>query len=195
MTENHKAPEYNTASETLGSNWVQIRSGKEFHFLEPHRSEYTVEDIAHALSNICRFGGHCCRFYSVAQHSVHVSYLVPPHLALTALLHDASEAFILDVPRPLKRLLPDYRALERSISAAIAERLHLEFPFPPEIHLADNTMLATERAQLMPAGAPWADMPDPLKFTLPVWDPIRSMAEFLARYEGLARPAAGKEAS
>ncbi|MEM4379972.1 MAG: hypothetical protein QXL01_04720, partial [Thermoplasmatales archaeon] len=83
--------------------WIETYSGKKFDYLA--QSELDIEDIAHALSNLCRFNGHTRVFYSVAEHSVNVSSMVPPELKIAALLHDAAEAYIGDVPSPLKQLI------------------------------------------------------------------------------------------
>ena len=88
--------------------WFVTASGRRAFVEDPRACDLVIEDIAHALSNICRFGGHCSRFYSVAQHSVCVSALVErtrPDLALHALLHDAAEAYVGDVIRPIKPTL------------------------------------------------------------------------------------------
>lgn len=111
-----------------------------------------IEDIAHALSNQCRFSGHVRRFYSVAEHSVRVmqNCKLDP---LSALLHDASEAYLVDLPRPLKYhpAFSFYRDVEVKVSWAIAERFGL-LPLKEvedEIHVADKRMLATEMQGLM----------------------------------------------
>lgn len=129
---------------------IQTRSGKDFDLIDPSKNEFTVEDVAHALSNICRYCGHVSEFYSVAQHSVMVSKLVEPKYALMGLLHDASEAFVGDVAKPLKELLPDYKQVEARIEEFVLSRFGIDaHHMPASIKTADLTALVTEQRDLM----------------------------------------------
>ncbi len=128
--------------------WMQTHTGRRFYPLDPRREDICIEDIAHALSNICRFGGHVRDFYSVAQHSVIVASLLPPHLQLAGLLHDASEAYLVDIPKPLKVVLPDYQRIERRLESIIAEVFSVSFS-DPAIKRADSVALVSEARDLL----------------------------------------------
>lgn len=134
---------------TTRGDWIQTYSGGAFYPFDPRPEDVHITDIAHALSQLCRYGGHSRVFYSVAQHSVLVSQHAPAPHKLWALLHDASEAYLVDVPRPIKRALPDYRAAEKRIMAAVCARFGLPAEEPPEVTLVDNRILADERKALL----------------------------------------------
>ncbi|RJG00092.1 metal-dependent phosphohydrolase [Noviherbaspirillum saxi] len=135
---------------------IQTQSGHYFSFEDPHRNEFSIYDIARSLSKQCRFVGHTSEFYSVAQHCVLASYIVPPEHAYDALMHDAAEAFTGDVSRPLKKLLPDFKAIEKRVEDAVFARFHVSNPLPDAVKHVDMVMLATERRDLMPDdGASW----------------------------------------
>jgi len=129
--------------------WIQTYTGKRFDLLDIDIEQIDIFDIAHALANTCRFAGHCRTFYSVAQHSIHVSYLVPHEHARVALMHDAAEAYLTDIPAPFKQLMPDYQVIEQHVWSAIARRFDLPSELPAEVKRADLVALATERRDLL----------------------------------------------
>jgi 5'-deoxynucleotidase YfbR-like HD superfamily hydrolase len=153
-------------------SWILTRTGKRFDLLAPRAELISTIDIAHALSHVARFNGHTRHHYSVAQHSLLVASIVPDGLQLTALLHDATEAYIGDMVRPLKALLPDYSEIEHGIWLAICDRFNIDPNLPTSVHEADMMALATERRDLMPDH--WEAWPclagiTPLPDTLPRW--------------------------
>lgn len=167
---------------------ILTAAGRYFDFLAPERSEIGIEEIAHALSQICRFTGHTREFYSVAEHSVHVSRLVPPGDALAGLLHDAAEAFIGDVAKPLKQLLPDYAAIEAGVEAAVLSRFGLSPTLPSSVKIADQDMLRVEQRQAMDAaahdwGMPSFHSPEAKLVRLEFWEPAEARMMFLQRFE------------
>lgn len=132
-----------------GSNWMATYTGKAFHFDEMDPDSICIEDIAHALSNICRFSGHCPRHYSVAQHSMLVASLCPENMRLTALLHDATEAYIGDMVTPLKRIIPEFKDYEEALWFIIALKFKIQIDIPEEVHQADAAALSIEAKYLM----------------------------------------------
>lgn len=166
-------------------DWMQTFSGRQFWPLDPRSEEIFIEDIAHALSLQCRYGGHCLQFYSVAEHSVHLARFVEPQYRLWALLHDASEAYVVDVPRPLKRFLQGYRNAEREVMLEICKRFGMPFPMPSAVHNADNRIIQDERVNLSVSIAEWTDLPAPLGIRIECWSPERAEAEFLAMFADL----------
>lgn len=124
-------------------------SGKTFRIGDPFNSTISLLDIAHSLSNICRYNGHLQQFYSVAEHSVYVSHLVPQEYALPALLHDAAEAYMGDITRPIRSVLgPQVQELENLLNSAITAHFALDIPVDHEVILeVDNQMTALERPE------------------------------------------------
>jgi len=165
-------------------SWILTYTGQRFDLLAPRAELITTIDVAHALAHVCRFGGHPRHHYSVAQHSLVVASIVPPGLQLVALLHDATEAYVGDLVRPLKALLPDYSEIEHGIWLAICDRFNLDPKLPTSIHEADMIALATERRDLMPEhGEPWPCLAGfkPLPATLPRWTSEQASMHFHAR--------------
>ncbi|MBZ9888150.1 hypothetical protein LB559_09380 [Mesorhizobium sp. BR1-1-3] len=163
-------------------DWMQTFSGFQFWPLDPRAEEIHIVDIAHALSMQCRYAGHCRKFYSVAEHSVHLARLVSPVNAMWALLHDASEAYLVDVPRPVKPFLTGYKAAEAKVMAAVCERFGLPPEMPVEVHKADGAIIGDERANMAPCVAPWYSTGGPLGIRLQYWTPAEAEAEFLAAF-------------
>lgn len=137
-------------------NDILTRTGIYFDFVNPTPEMVNLYDVAWALSNTCRFSGHTRCFYSVAEHSVYVSQLVPPKFALQALLHDAAEAYVGDVPSPLKIMLPDYKEVEKRVEKVVFQHFGLPEKLDPCVKLADMVMLKTEQKQLMENQDEWA---------------------------------------
>ena len=125
-------------------NAIRTFTGKVFDLKILDPESICIQDIAHALSHVPRFAGHLQEHYSVAQHSVLVSLLVPKEHRLAALLHDASEAYIGDMPTPFKKLMPDYKKLEEKLMQAIANKFDFQYPFHPCIKQADAMLLNLE---------------------------------------------------
>ncbi len=166
---------------------IMLASGKRFDLLDPASSEFDIEDIAHGLAHVCRYAGQCRRFYSVAEHSLLVSETVE-EFALEALMHDAAEAFIGDITRPLKQLLPDYKAIELAIEQTISERFGLWPEAKSVIKEADLRVLAAEQRQIMAEGcADWADEAGivPAEIIVQGLMPMEAKEQFLRRFRHL----------
>lgn len=166
-------------------DWLQTFTGIQFWPLDPRPEEVSLYDIAHALAMSCRYNGHCSRFYSIAEHSVLISKSVSPENALAGLLHDAAEAYLGDMARPLKRFVPDYGIAEKRVEEAIFTRFGLE-GVPAEVHEADWRILVDERDQLMGTPpAPWSVPEEGLGVRINCWSPEQARAEFLVRFSEL----------
>jgi len=144
-------------------DWITTYSGRKFYPLDPRPEDICLEDIAHALSLTCRYNGHSREFYSVAEHSVRMSWADLFGSPQWQLMHDAAEAYLSDVPKPIKPMLPEFRAIEDRILAVIGGKYGLG-PFPKDdIHRADLVMLATEKRDVLMPGAKWdLELPAPL---------------------------------
>lgn len=157
-----------------------------FDYERPEEYEYDIEEIALSLSHLCRYTGHVHRFYSVAEHSVLVSMIVPEKYALEGLLHDASEAFCGDVNKPLKEMLPGYKAIEERVQASISNHFGLVYPFPEPVHIADKQMYWAERkdvARSKVGDSLWNQENAATRKVLPVgWEPYKAKRAFLNRY-------------
>lgn len=169
---------------------IMLQSGAWFDFAAPQSSPFTVEDIAHGLANICRYSGQCTRFYSVAEHCLLVSETAVG-FELEALLHDAAEAFLGDITRPLKQMLPDYKRIEGEVERAIFSRFGIQAPLPREVKQADLRVLATEQRQIMPRGTDeWLRGQDvvPAPIVVRHLPPEEAKRAWLERFEALYVP-------
>lgn len=156
--------------------------------MDPRADEVFIEDIAHALSMQCRYAGHCLDFYSVAEHCVLLSERVQGYNALWALLHDASEAYLVDVPRPVKPFLTGYKPAEEAVMRAVCERFGLPTGMPSEVHWADNAILRDELNQNMATPPEEWNIPDKaLGVTLQFWTPRAAKTAFMQRFADLTR--------
>ena len=167
---------------------MMLASGKRFDFLDPASSDFDIEDIAHGLAHVCRYAGQCRMFYSVAEHSLLVSETVD-EFALEALMHDAAEAFIGDITRPLKQLLPEYKAIESLIERVINERFGLKGEAKAVIKEADLRVLAAEQNQVMAQGcSDWAGEAGivPANITVQGLTPNAAKDRFLLRFHKLS---------
>lgn len=166
--------------------YIQTYTGKYFYSEDPRPEEIDIQDIAHALSQVCRFAGHCPHFYSVAEHSVLVSELVDPRDALWGLLHDASEAYLPDVPRPFKGSLTNFKEIENRILKAIIESFGLTWPMPDSVHYVDNHVVAAEANMLWRRQLEWTRHFDPMPDAyVHSWPPGMAKNKFLSRFEEL----------
>lgn len=172
-------------TEMITTPYVSTFSGNRFYPLEPRIDHIAIEDIAHGLAYQCRFNGQTHEFYSVAQHSLIVASLVPTDLRLAALLHDAAEAYLGDMVKPLKVLLPAFAAIEDQVSALIATAFGIDFSDYAPIKRADLIALATEKRDLMPHSAErWAYLDDirPLPQRIVTMSPGLAKQEFLREF-------------
>lgn len=166
---------------------IRTYTGNTFHYENMSPKDVSIEDVSHALSHICRFTGHVKVHYSVAEHCCRVSDLCSPENKLWGLLHDASEAYCSDLPRPFKRLigLEPYRTYERRIMHIICERFGLPLEEPKEVKAADMRLLVTEQRDLMVnAGPEWYDV-NPLLDLITPWTAEVAKEEFLKRFNAL----------
>lgn len=182
---------------------IQLYSGRVIDPLNPDPDQIVLEDIAHATSNQCRFSGHLREFYSVATHSVNVSFYVPQEDALQALLHDATEAYLCDIPSPLKGDVfgSRYREFEGNLWSVIAKKFGVAEVITDAVHRADKILLATEVRDLLPrpewniveierCWEPWLEGIVPLEARIHGETPAEGENSFLARFEYLTRTGA-----
>lgn len=187
-----------TPSAPRDGAWIQTYTGRQFWPLDPRPEDVDAEDIAHALSQLCRYTGHSKFVVSVAEHCCHVHDLAHPHLRPYALLHDAAEAYIADVSRPIKgRLYVDgtdrqrrIDTVESEVVAAIFEKFGLRQPTQlevREVEILDLAVLAAERLQVFDKVLPWEGLPPAACITVNFWPAPKAEAEFMGRLAALPK--------
>ena len=165
--------------------WIETNTHNTFFYGKRNPENISLLDIAHGLSNLCRYSGQCNHFYSVAQHSCIIFDTAPMHHKLIGLFHDASEAYISDIPRPVKTIIPEIKNLEKQIQLQVAERFKLDFPWSSQIEILDSQLMLREAQLLFDGGVSWTveGLP-PLDVDIKsFWSPKRSKREFIYRYE------------
>lgn len=175
-----------TSDTTRKGDWIQTRTGRQFWPLDPYPEDFDIEDIASSLSKLCRYNGHCSQFYSVAEHSVLVSWILPPEFALCGLLHDGTEAYCADVPRPLKPFLTGYAEIEDRIWRALAMRFGLPEKMPKEVIEADTAVLLAEKLPLMGPKYRWRIPGTPAQVLIRGLGPDEARHAFLQRFYELS---------
>lgn len=168
--------------------YVSTYLGNRFYPLEPRIDDVDIEDIAHGLAYQCRFNGQTNAFYSVAQHSLIVAALVPEELRFAALLHDSAEAYLGDMVKPLKVLLPAFSEIEDNVSRIIGERFGVDLNHNPIVKQADLIALATEKRDLMPYSVEeWVYLigVEPMGETILSMPPDVAKREFMREFERL----------
>lgn len=190
--------------------WIQTVSGRQFWPLEPKADDVDIGDIAHALSMKCRYSGHTQKFYSVAEHSVHIANKAlldgwSPHTALWGLLHDAAEAYLPDIARPIKDAMPGFAAIEEGVERAVANRLACDVPSwflqvirEDIIKVYDTRILLDEKAAMMPhTPADWGievngEPAKPLGVKIMGWCPTEAKVRFLRAFDNLVNLIQGR---
>ncbi len=194
MQTNEKTPPMTLTAAEAERFKILTSSGVYVNYVTPTADSIRIQDIAHGLSNECRYAGQCLQFYSVAQHCVLASYFVPNNLALEALFHDSTEAYLKDLPTWLKLLLPGYKQIEERFEVVIRTKFGLPLAADARatnkkiIKEVDYKLLATEKRDLMPNdGEDWIYLKDvsPMPFTIIPWSPKEAKERFLQRYEEL----------
>lgn len=177
--------------------WIETYTGKKFHLLNPQQNEIDILDIAHALSMTCRWGGHCKKFYSVAEHSIHIANrIINPKQALMGLLHDSAEAYMGDMPRPFKSMFSEWKKIERKVEEVIFQHFGLNiFDLDVIVKELDNSILINEKKALMNPDMKWDNEFDELKpiegLTLKFWEPKEAEQQFLNTFIGLVTQCKG----
>lgn len=168
-------------------DFISTPSVEQFHFLDPKLEDIHILDIAHALSLTCRFGGHCSVFYSVAEHSILLAKILEdegaePLTVLAGLLHDAEEAYLPDIPQPIKAQMPDAQAIYKTLENAIDMRFDILDADWPRILALDRRLCITEAKALGVWNKHWPDVGPPLDIDLFLWSSDDAKQLFIVNF-------------
>jgi uncharacterized protein len=188
-------------------HFIVLQDGSGFDPFYPNPLRIHPNEVANALANLCRFGGRLSEFYSVAQHCSLIAGKLwdetnDPTIALWGLLHDASEAYLNDLARPIKHApgFEQYRQMEDELMQAVAVRFALPWPMPAEVKVADNRMVLSERERFKlyggePVATCWPTDVEPYSITISPATPVTARRMFLDALDYLMPLHAGRVAA
>lgn len=176
--------------------FIRTFTGKMFSPRRMEEHNYDIRDIAHALSLTCRYNGHCKAFYSVAEHSCKIHDFVSSKAKYYGLMHDASEAYLSDIPKPIKILLPDYEEMETRLSNVITKSFLVPYDdnIYREVKNADKRIVFNEMLKVFPDASRETEMIGAALSGVEIecWDPRRAELEFLDRFKTIIDKSAKK---
>lgn len=166
-------------------SYIRTSSNKIFNYLDLENSQIDIDDIATALSFIPRWLGHTNKFYSVAQHCCWCADHTEGN-RLEALMHDATEAYLSDLPSPLKALLPDYQNMEKNVSIVLAIKFGFDYPYSIETHEVDKKALQIERIFIKGLDKNYEPLENKVNINaFEYWSSEKAKEEFLKRFKNL----------
>jgi len=181
------------------ADWIETHTGRQFWPACPREGSFTIFDIAHALAQKCRYGGHTKSFYSVAEHCTTLALYarhmgLPVEVQFQFLMHDGNEAYLPDIARPIKHFFPELIVMEKTLDAMIHDWLGLPLEHPEIVKQYDSRIVRDERRQvLFPSGHQWqTDYLDPLGVTLHGYQPREAETRFLQAFQFISREYLGR---
>jgi hypothetical protein len=173
------------SEKTHPSAWIQTYTGRKVDLIWPTPDMIAIEDIAHALSLICRYTGHTRFHYSVAQHSALCAKVVPQEFAFEALMHDAAEAYVNDLASPLKWLVPAYSLVEDRFRQVIVGVFGLADEIPDVVKAADLAVLMAEKRDLFRDDLEWEVHVEPAHVSIVPMEWFEAKSLFLRLFHEL----------